>query len=62
MALAVGVYYVLKERNARVFNTRQRTTDQVVRQIIQDIHSIASHCIKQTSRLFFKFLSLMIGV
>lgn len=41
MALAVGVYYVLKERNARVFNTRQRTTDQVVRQIIQDIHSIA---------------------
>ncbi|KAG5595444.1 hypothetical protein H5410_036676 [Solanum commersonii] len=31
MALVGGVYHIWKERNARVFDTRQRTTDHVVR-------------------------------
>ncbi|XP_009761451.1 uncharacterized protein LOC107808908 [Nicotiana tabacum] len=38
MTLAGGVYHLWKERNARIFKESSRSADQVVKQLIREIH------------------------
>ncbi|XP_015168672.1 uncharacterized protein [Solanum tuberosum] len=38
MTLAVAVYYIWQERNYRIFQQRERTIEEITKQIIQEIH------------------------
>ncbi|XP_070026446.1 uncharacterized protein LOC142182221 [Nicotiana tabacum] len=38
MTLAGGVYHLWQERNARIFKAKRRSADQVIKQLIREIH------------------------
>ncbi|XP_059310242.1 uncharacterized protein LOC132061438 [Lycium ferocissimum] len=38
ICLAGTTYYIWQERNARVFQKKQRSVDSIVKQIVQDVH------------------------
>ncbi|KAH0778466.1 hypothetical protein KY290_004893 [Solanum tuberosum] len=42
MTLAATVYYVWQERNYRIFQKKERTTEMITRSIIQEIHCRSS--------------------
>ncbi|KAK4721925.1 hypothetical protein R3W88_012158 [Solanum pinnatisectum] len=42
MAIAATIYYIWQERNLRIFQQKERTTDMISRLITQEIHHRAS--------------------
>lgn len=42
MTLSAAVYYVWQERNYRIFQRKERTTEVIIRNIIQEIHCRSS--------------------
>lgn len=38
MTLAGGVYHLWQERNARIFKAQRRTADQVIKQVVRELH------------------------
>ena len=42
MTLAAALYYIWQERNHRIFQQKERSIEEIIKQIIQEIHCRSS--------------------